>query len=56
MSVFQNNWGLTDYLKSEFQIRVKIHFADKCDVEECSPDEAQAGGNQTSLKADLILI
>ena len=30
LAVFDNNWGLTDMRKSQFQIRVEVNFAEKC--------------------------
>lgn len=43
IALYQNNWQLTDYKKSEYQVKVDIELIDKCEAVECDADElAQA--------------
>ena len=37
LAVYQQNWGLTDHRKSEYQIRIEADMVDKCEVIPCSP-------------------
>lgn len=37
--MYQNNWQLTDFKKSEYQVKVDIVIIDRCEAITCDEDE-----------------